>query len=211
MFRGRGHFTAHGTFIAADVALLQVRHGRGFLQLLLLNDGPIRIRRRRRGPGHRGGRHEPVESGQPVTHRARNRHQWPMSHRDSSGRCCDDDDDPCARHGCGGSDGSFNLDSVTIARPLDPVVSLYDNTPYSAQWVYTRGRTTLTAAAVHVVFTRNILCTFIYYYSDAHAVERRTRTRHGRVRTSLNIVILRYRAAVEVHVYTYVVICCYCR
>jgi hypothetical protein len=44
-----------------------------------------------------------------------------MSHRDSSGRYCDDGDDPCARHGSGGDDGSFDFNSVTIARPLIPL------------------------------------------------------------------------------------------
>lgn len=64
---------ARGAFIAVVSLLLQVRHRRGLFQLLLLDDDPIGVRRRRRRPGYRGGRYEPVQSGQPVTHRARNR------------------------------------------------------------------------------------------------------------------------------------------
>lgn len=66
--------------IAVTVPLLQVRHRCGLLQLLLLDDGPVRVRRRRCRPtGHRSGCgwYKPVQSGQPVTHRARNRgQQW---------------------------------------------------------------------------------------------------------------------------------------
>lgn len=83
------------TAAAAAPVLLQVRHGRGLLELLLLHDGPVRVRRRRRGPGHHGGRNEPVQSGQPVTHRARNRQQQWVTRTEQLGRDGGGNGDPC--------------------------------------------------------------------------------------------------------------------
>lgn len=103
-WRRSGLVIGRGPIAVMMPLLLQVRHGRGLLQLLQLDDGPIRVRGRRRWPaGHHGGRHETVQSGQPVTHRARNRQpqQWVTSERVSDNKrdtaaATERGDDPCA-------------------------------------------------------------------------------------------------------------------